>query len=603
METVEKYIVDMEGKVHFSGTNSIDQLIRKINNLETEMKILGYSENDIARGVHKAISIYTKDKDNQLKIETEFYKRRQKAREDAQRKEEERQRREDERRRNEEYRQFRQQQVHAQKLAGIANPFAFIDAKSGIRFQQLLNNVGRVNPNVQRFALAFQSFKGMWDFADKIAEINTKLLQLGYTSTLGAQKIADLGAAMAAFGGSAQTVAQGNERFVLQMEKMKRGGGLGYLGDVAYKYGFSVDMNGDWESNNAKAIAYARTLSKEARMAFLKEWDPANFTANMMKASMSAEQVSANDAFYKSYDTLGDKQLITEETLKYNIETEKAKRAWEAITNQLAAMLLPVMTMLTKLVTKFVDWLAKSPNILKVMSTILSGIAGFMALMIIRNGVLIAQAGIRLAKEAAITSAKIAGAVATGNWVGAAVATGMVAAAIGGVAAFSSGVGESGNAQKIESVDKEAVSLHDIVTNKERLTDREKYRFTYAEETIDAKRKADTEDSIAVISNTAVTLNDVFSDIVRSARKMNDALSDVAKDAMTMEQEMKLASVQSSVNNIMSNVENRTNNSNVNVNVNQTFNEAALADIKSGVYDMGSDVATLLTQAARRYNT
>lgn len=591
MQSVDDFMLNCT--IDFNGAGSIDVLIERLNSLRSTLEILGYSEADVTKALKKGISNYTMDSASQLKILEAYNKDHAKKQDEARRNQEEKER-------QAQLRQYRLQQMQAQRLSGIANPFAFISAKSGIHIQQLFNNIGRLSPRVQGLGLAFQTVKGIWDFADGIAELNTKLLHLGYTSGLGAQKLADLGAAVAAFGGSAETVAQGNQKFVQQIEELKRGGGLGYLGEVAYKYGFSVDLNADWETNTQKAIAHARQMlasgDKGGAMAFLKKWDEANYTSNMMKASMSEEHVAANDAFYKSYDELGDKKLITEETQKYNEETAKAHRSWEAITNQLAAMLLPVMTKITELVGKFADFLAKSPNFLKVIFTLLGAIAGVMAVLITRSSIVITKRIAELALERKITFQKMLQKAFSGPWgwlsLGVGLASGVGFAAMAGT----SDVGNIGGGSKIESVAPDAVSVKDIYSGKRILSDREKYRLGIS--TSDEEEKQ----SLEFVNDTAVLLVDCFRQMERAAKNMKDNLTDTANEAMTMAQYQQLATIMSNVNN-SSNVANASSNANVNVSVNQTFNEADTSTIKEGIYDVGSQIANDIAQASRRFNT
>ena len=558
--------------------DSDDVLIRKLKQIEERCKTAGKSL-DFVREAQKRW-LFTKYGDskseNELNIEGKTILKKY-----------------DEQRHNEEesrkLREYRQYQARMQRLSGIANPFAFLSPQSGVQVQRLLSNVSRVVPSMMGLTLAFQAAKGAWDFADAIAELNTKILQLGYTSGLGAQKLTDLGAAVTAFGGSAEKVASGNERFIMQIEKMKRGGGLGYLGDVAYKYGFSVDMNANWEQNNKAAIDYARQMiaqgDKTGAMAFLKDWDSDNYTSNLMKASMSKERIAANESFYQSYNELGDAQLITEETQKFNEETAKAQRAWTAITNQLAAMMLPLMTKLTSIVTKIADVLAKSPNALKVVLSLLGAIISFM--------------GILIAKQLTLTTLKIAGAIASGNWVGAAIASGLIGLGIAGVAAGTSGVGGS-KGSAIESVAKDAISVKDLVTNKETLTARERYSLAEMDKAAFGKTW-DSEWQTDYLNETSVTLADVFQQVTAAAVKTKDAMADVASEAMSMQQAQTLATILSNSNNV-SNIAN-SNTSNVNVQISQNFNEADTSEIRAGVYDVGSEVSKYIAQASRRFNT
>lgn len=477
-------------------------------------------------------------------------------------------------------------------LSQLANPFAFIDAKSGINVQRLLTGLTGVLPKLQGFSIAFQTAKGAWSFAEAVAELNTKILQLGVTSGLGAQQIMNLGAAVTAFGGSAEKVAQGNERFILQIERLKRGGGLGYLGDVAYKYGFMVDMSADWATNNKAAIDYARQMmaagDKTGAMAFLKEWDSANYTSNMMKASMSAEQVAANDKFYEGYDALGDVDRVTEETQKFNEETAKAQRAWMAITNQLATMMLPLMTKLTSFVTKITDLIAKSPTALRTIQILLGAIMGITVALI--------------AKELMLTTAKIAGAIATGNWAGAAIAGALIGVGIAGTAmAMGGGIGsEVSSPQAIKSVAENSVSVDALLGGDKSLSGREKFLLDESDSKF--KEALGTGAEGSQLAQNTETLADVMARLSNAANETAESMKHVADEAMSLEQAEKMANVLSSVNNV-SNLANSNAQANVNVNIEQQFNEADTSEIRAGIFDIGSELQNQIAQASRKFNT
>lgn len=484
------------------------------------------------------------------------------------------------------YRADRRNKQEVSRLAGIANPFAFISPKSGVQIQNFLNNAARVVPALKGFSVAFQAVKGVWDFSSAIAELNTRILQLGYTSTLGAQKITDLGAAVTAFGGSSEKVAQGNERFVLQIEKLKRGGGLGYLGDVAYKYGFSVDMTASWEKNNKAAIDFARTLDKQARMAFLKEWDPANFVSNMMKASMPKGKVEENEAFYKSYEDLGDAEQVADATQRFNEETAKAKRAWTAIINQMASTLLPIMTKLVAFVAKIGDYIAKSPNLIKMITGLLVGLTSVVAGLIL--------------KETVLATVRIAGACASGNWAGAAIAAGILGLGIAGAVALSS-ESRGANKKDIESVDEDAVLVKDIASGKAVLTARERYLIDEQEKKAFGKPLGNDEWNFQDLYDSSAGLSSVFKRVERAALELRDSFAKTTEASMSVQEAQNLATLLSNVNNV-SNVAN-SSTANINVNVSQNFNEADTSEIRAGIYDVGSEISAQIAQAAKRYNT
>ena len=237
----------------------------------------------------------------------------------------------DKAKRDEEKRKRQQELEESRKFAAahrrlmayqnIANPFQFISPTSGFKIAGFTMALGRAVPKLQALAFFFRAASGVWEFGAAMAKINTQILKLSETSNLGAQNLFNLGAAVKAFGGSVESIAQGNERFVMQMERMKRGGGMGYLADVAYKYGFSVDMNADWAKNTQSAIDQAREMiasgDETGAMAFLKEWDSANYTSNMMRARMSKGEESEYMQYFKDWDSSGDVEKATEATKEF----------------------------------------------------------------------------------------------------------------------------------------------------------------------------------------------------------------------------------------------------------------------------------------------
>lgn len=590
---IDSFILGMNLDIY--GLNSMDEFIRKLTEIEKAAKRAGYSIDQIHEGQKRWLGRRFAEPTSANGLSAlgtsylEEYLAKSKSAEESLK-----------------YRQDRQNLARMQRLSGIVNPFAFISPQSGIRVQQLLNNVSRIAPKLQGFSLLFQMAKGSWDFAESIAKLNTKILQLGYTSGLGAQRLKDLGAAVTAFGGSAETVAQGSERFLMQIEKLKRGGGLGFLGEVAYKYGFGVDLTADWEQNTQAAISHARRMmamgDRTGAMSFLKDWDSANYKSNLMKASMPSEQVAEQDAFYKSYDALGDQRLITEETQKFNIESAMAQRSWEAITNQIASVLLPVMTWIMSLVTKITNAIAKTPAIIHLLVGAMGAIAAAMAVMITRNSILIAQAGIRLAMEKGITWAKIAGAIASGSWVTAALAAAIIGGTVAIGASVASGVGGGNQAGKTSTVSEEGektIPIADIISGKYSLADQTKTALTWQERVAFATN-AGKEWDVDQLNQTCVSLSDVLVKVAVSAERTNEALSDMAKAAISIQEAEQLATMMSSINN--TNIANTTNNTPINIQVAQNFHNADVTDMQNGIYDVTTILKDELSQASRRFN-
>ena len=518
---------------------------------------------------------------------------------EQERKERERQEREKRKNEREAYNRDRQARSRLSRIGGLVNPFAFISPKTGINVQQLLNNIARVAPGMMKFAFVFQSAKGVWDFASAVAELNTHIIQLGASSGMSTQKLVDLGAAVTAFGGSAEKVAQGNERFILQMERMKRGGGLGYLGDVAYKYGFSVDMNADWETNNKAAINYARSLDKTARMAFLKEWDPNNYTSNIMKANMSAGKVAANDAYYQSYDSLGDTQRATEATQEFNEETAKLQRAWTAITNQIAAELLPIMTAIVSAVRKFCDWLAKSRGIIVVVRTLIGAISGLMLGLLVKMAgrlaierQITAQKTNQAALERQITAQKTVQAALTGpkGWASLAAAgltiAGVAGGAIWGLSGLSSnregGGGVSGDPlTSIKSTN--SISLDELKNGT----------------TLSASQSFALARSFERVRETADEVADKFYNVNRRVGQTSDALKSIAENAMTIQDLQRAAIVNANSSSVEYNA-NRNSNVAINTHIENHITGDAKDGIEQATQDSGQQIEESISQAAKR---
>ena len=205
-----------------------------------------------------------------------------------------------------------------------------------------------------------------------------------------------------------------------------------------------------------------------------------------------------------------------------------------------------------------------------------------------------------IVKQMFLTTLKIAGAIASGNWVGAAIAGAMIGIGVAGAAAMSSGVGAGNNRESIKSVAPEAVSVKDLVSKKETLTARERYSLNEMDKSAFGK-SWDSEWKTDYLNESSVTLADVFQHVCVAANKMKDSMTDVASEAMSMQQAQNLATILSNSNNI-SNIAN-SNTSNVNVNISQNFNEADTSEIRAGVYDVGSEIVERISQASRRFNT
>lgn len=232
--------------------------------------------------------------------------------------------------------------MSAAVTSGFA-PFKHLSAK-GLNVGGLLDEISRTSPALKGFTEAFSNVKGIWSFAEGISKINSHLYQLQLTSGMGADALSSLGAAATAFGGSADTVAAGQERFNMQIERMKRGGGMGHFGEVAYKYGFMTDFNADYQTNTRRAVEHAANMGSDSeRRAFLNALDPSRAKELMGLAKMDRVQREEYYGFFDNASKWGDQEEANQATVEFNQEMAKLQRTWQATTNELATTFLPVM--------------------------------------------------------------------------------------------------------------------------------------------------------------------------------------------------------------------------------------------------------------------
>ena len=260
----------------------------------------------------------------------------------------------------------------------LGNPFEFLSAGKGFNLAGFLNRVSRTSAVMAPFANVFNNYRAVWHFVDSIAQLNKEIMRLAYTSGMGAGELKNLGNAAAAFGGSAASIAAGNEKFVKTVEDMKRGGGMGFLGTIAYKYGFMADLGADWKTNTQRAIEMARGMDVNTRMAFLKDFDSSNYKQNMAYASMDEGKYKDYMSRMETPEKAEAAQGAADATRDYLMSTSQLSSAWQQICDQLAEILLPIMEKIVDFATWLVECIGALP---KGLTATIAAIAGILALM------------------------------------------------------------------------------------------------------------------------------------------------------------------------------------------------------------------------------
>lgn len=465
------------------------------------------------------------------------------------------------------------------KGMNLANPFAFITPKAGVNLTNLFNRIGQAAPQLQFLGQSFSAARSAWNFAEAVGELGAKILRLGETSGMSAQRLTDLGAAVSAFGGSAASVASGNERFIKQIEALKRGGGLGYLGDLAYKYGFQFDINSNWEANTRKAIEHARKMlasgDEGGAMMFLREFDSSNYSSNIMKARRSAKEVDDYEGYFKSFDNLGDQQAAAQAGQEYAEAVAQAQRAWQAITNQLAAAMLPIMSRLVSFFGKIAESIAKSKAAMKAIKTVIGAMIGLMTTLI--------------AKAVAHAIAWIATAFAQGKFH--AGIAGAAALAMGGIGVLAWGIATMAKGKKKSSEgssDSSSGNNANMVSvyEQHKLSAREKYILNEQVKTAgisaNGQNLSDLSKPIDAVAQKSNDLCSIFSKLWEQADKTRDSFKEVAAKALSVWEAQRQLNQQTMQTQVSNQVSNSTSTTTTTVEVTQTFNGADSDTIREG---------------------
>lgn len=253
------------------------------------------------------------------------------------------------------------------------------------------SNFGRALIAVKSLNLAFSEAHGIWRFAEGIEKVNQRLLLMHYTSGIGVSSLKDLGAAAKAFGGSAEGIASAEERRQRQLAKARRGEGFGYLQEANWKYGFNINLGADATQTRNEAIMHARSsLAPEEFLSFFELIDPANAKWMSAVAKMDDKMFSKWQALQsrmEGYGQLGTTgggnrvEEVSRATQEYEMATAELARSWEAVRDELAVALLPVMTQLVNVARGFTDWLNKNPGLLDTIAYLGGAITGLAAVI------------------------------------------------------------------------------------------------------------------------------------------------------------------------------------------------------------------------------
>lgn len=517
-----------------------------------------------------------------------------------------------------------------QKLRNLGkgfNPFEFLSAKKGLNIGGMLAKAAQTDARYAPLANLFANYRAVWNFVDGIAELNKEIMRLAYTSGMGAGELKNLGNAAAAFGGSAATIAKGNEKFVKTVEDMKRGGGMGFLGNIAYKYGFMADLGADWKTNTQRAIAMARQMDANTRMAFLKDFDAANYKQNMAYASMSEEK-------YQSYMTRMETPEKAEAavgaaaaTEDYLMSTSELSSAWQQICDQLAEVLLPIMTAIVDCVSSMVEFVAALPKGFTATLAVVAGLlAAFKTIRVVLAAINLIRAitlkltqaeGTETKKNTALTwagvTAELAKTFAKNPLLGAVAVAGVLAIAGGAVAVGAYNYIDNKEKEKAAAqerqrkYDEENISLSDVASGKRKLTPLEMWAFGINDERLmrDAVKtltpeEAAKEKSAATMGieqeriQNALGFNKSLEILTESASNTAEALGLTAKAARDVANNISMDAWASEANNIFSKTVASTSNQ-TNISMNNNFENATSEQVDIAI----EQFSATLQQASR----
>lgn len=514
------------------------------------------------------------------------------------------------------------------------NPFDFLSPKKGLNLGGMLSKLAESKASIAPIGNLFANYRAVWNFVDGIAELNKEMMRLAYTSGMGAGELKNLGNAASAFGGSAATIAKGNERFVKTVEDMKRGGGMGFLGNIAYKYGFMADLGADWQSNTQRAIAMARQMDVNTRMAFLKEFDPANYRQNIAYASMDEGKYQSYMARMNTPEKAEAAEGAATATEDFLLSTNQLSSAWQEICDKLAEFLLPIMEKVVDFITFIVEAIASLPGWLTGIVTIAGVLAA--TILTIRKTLAIINAlkttytaiqtasvalskkeGEETTKNTAKTwagvTAELAKTFAKNPLLGAVAVAGVLAIAGGAVAVGAYNYIDNKEKEKAAAqerqrkYDEENISLSDVASGKRELTPLEMWAFGINDERLMRNAvktltpdEAAKEKSAATMGieqeriQNALDFNKSLETLTDAANSAAEAMGRTAAAARDVTNDISMDAWASEANNIFSKTVASTSNQ-TNISMNNNFENATSEQVDIAI----EQFSATLQQASR----
>ena len=309
---------------------------------------------------------------------------------------------------------------------------------------------------------------------------------------------------------------------------------------------------------------------------------------------MSAGKVAANDAYYQSYDNLGDTKRVTEATQEFNEETAKLQRAWTAIINQLAADLLPIMTAIVSAVRKFCDWLAKSRGFLVSLRALVAAIAVLLTASIAKSIIsLITFLARVLTAEKKITAQKAIQAALSGpkGWVALASAGAVAGLVVPALMGSSGGGGGTQSTTTTISGDpftsiksENSISLEEL-KNGAKLSASQSFALAH---------------SFGKVRDMAYEVADGFNEVNRKAGHTSDALKSIADNAISAHQ-MQYAAIVSTLSNSAQNNYNKNSSTTINTKIETNVTGNGVDDFVQAAKDAGLQHEDIIRQAAQRF--
>lgn len=208
---------------------------------------------------------------------------------------------------------------------------------------------------IGHFYAALKPGQKLLGFAEGIAKVNMQLRSLANNSTMTVRELVGAGGALSVFGGNAGTAAARNKKYETTLANIMRGGGLGYLQESAWKYGFQFDLNESSEQRFQRAIRHYQGLSRRDRMAFAQSegWSQADIDA----ANMGPAWYAARKARMSKYGEFSEEAGSKATELRTSLE--EFNGSIQKIKDQIFIALVPIIVNVTKTITTVTTALGK----------------------------------------------------------------------------------------------------------------------------------------------------------------------------------------------------------------------------------------------------